>query len=173
MQLRFNLQLWLKIHEYLNDPDERALFLFAQETEYGSATWYPVGQWFLDPENDYDKSSELHVALAPHVMPKVFKTAHDASAAVVEIHGHYWPGDNTHLSAYDVAGLKQLVPQMLWRLPGRPYFALVVGSDSFDGLVWSTPDDARAIEPLQVGLETLAPTGESLDVWQRWLGDPE
>jgi len=173
MQLAFDLDLWLKIHQYLNDADERAVFLFVQAAKPDSAIWRPVEQWFLDPEKDYDESSELHVALAPHVMPQVFKTAHDTSAAVVEIHGHYWPGDHTRFSTYDVAGLEQLVPQMLWRLPGRPYFALVVGSDSFDGLVWSTRDDARVIEPLQLGVDTLAPTGASLAVWQRRPGGSE
>jgi hypothetical protein len=167
MQLRFSSELWQDVHKYLDDPRERALFLFTQEIEVGSDVWQPVDDWFLDPATDYDETSELHVALAPHVMPAVFKRAHDAGAAVVEVHGHYWSGYGTRLSPYDVAGLEELVPQMLWRLPGRPYFALVVGMDSFDGLVWTNRDEALVMQPLLVGSEQLAPTGASIRLWQR------
>ena len=167
MQLGLDPDLWARIHRHLNDPRERAAFLFVQLT--GSESWEPVDEWFLDPSTDYDDSSEEHVALAPHVMPQVFKRAHDAKAAVVEMHGHYWPGLRTRFSPYDIVGLRELVPQMLWRLPGRPYFALVMGAESFDGLVWIDRDQAQTVSPLRVGTDELVPTGASLEVWERCL----
>jgi hypothetical protein len=51
---------------------------------------------------------------------------------------------------------------MTWRLPGRPYTALVLGPDSFDALQWHPDGRVTTIESLIVGEERTAPTGISI-----------
>ena len=59
-------------------------------------------------------------------------------------------------------GLGDWVPHVRWRLPGRPYAALVFGDDSFDGLVWTgETSEAGPVAGLRVADEMLEPTGLS------------
>jgi hypothetical protein len=51
---------------------------------------------------------------------------------------------------------------MAWRLPGRPYIALVLGPDSFDGLVWHDRDRVTELDALVVGHTRLYPTNMSV-----------
>jgi hypothetical protein len=88
--------------------------------------------------------------------------AHEHGNAVVEAHAHDWPGPNTRFSPVDLDGLGELGPHMTWRLPGRPYTALVLGRDSFDALQWHTGGEITTIEALIVDGEHQPPTGLSL-----------
>ena len=164
MRIGLSDDLWKRIHAYLNDSGERVIFLFVTDST-GEGTWSPIDEWFLDVHRDYQISTEMHVALEPDVVPRMVKRAHDLACAVVEIHGHYWPGSATKFSRYDVAGLKELVPHILWRLPARPYFAMVVGVESFDALSWTTSDAPVTVDAVVVGGMPLAPTSRSVAMW--------
>lgn len=55
--------------------------------------------------------------------------------SLIEIHSHV-DQVNAKFSWSDWVGFGEFVPHILWRLPGRPYGALVFTNDSFDGLFW-------------------------------------
>ena len=77
---------------------------------------------------------------------------------MVEAHAHDWPGPSTRFSRTDLDGLQSLGPHMTWRLPGRPYTALVFGPDSFDALQWHPDGRVTAIEALALDGEHTTPT---------------
>jgi hypothetical protein len=170
MRLVLDGPLWARIHNHLDDSTERAIFLFATEVAVGEGTWSVIDSYFLDPARDYQDTGEEHLALADHVVGTVIRQAHQAGAAVIEIHGHYVPGPATRISPYDARGLKELVPHVLWRLPGRPYIAMVVGTESFDGLVWTQAGIPETIDELVIGGATQTPTGRSLAVYRATEG---
>ena len=59
-----------------------------------------------------------------------------------------------------------MAPHVAWRLPGRPYVALVFGQKAFDGLFWSTLERAPSgAVDLVVDGELLPGSGESLHRW--------
>jgi hypothetical protein len=170
MRLVLDGPLWARIHDHLDDATERAIFLFATESPDTEGTWNAVDSYFLDPACDYKDTGEEHLALADHVVGTVIRQAHQAGAAVIEIHGHYVPGPETRISPYDARGLRELVPHVLWRLPGRPYIAIVVGTESYDGLVWTQAGIPEAIEALVIDGAPHAPTGRSLAVYEATVG---
>jgi len=169
MDVTIDVTLWSAIHKHLNDPLERALFLFVRQTDPGGLTWEAADSWFLTSESDYQSVSGEHLALADHIPGEAIKRAHDSETALLEIHGHYGPGQHTRFSAYDIEGLSALVPHVLWRLPGRPYFALVVGRDSVDGLVWLHPRDVSTIGQLHIGHLSISMTGQSERLYSSFL----
>jgi hypothetical protein len=166
MKMEFSRELWNRIHNYLDDTSERAIFLFVIRNG-DEDIWSPIDDWFLDLERDYRGRSSEHVELDPEVIAKVIKRAHDMKCAVVEIHGHYWPGKRTRFSYFDIDGLRELVPIVLWRLPTRPYFALVVGPDSFDALAWVNRDQPIVVDEVVVAGTPQVPTGLSIDLWKK------
>jgi hypothetical protein len=165
MKIRISKSLWDQIHHHLDVTIERAGFLFAKPVESSSNVWQVVDSQLLSENMDYADSSEQHLSLADEVRPLVIKRAHDSETAVIEFHGHYWPGFSTRFSNYDLHGLTEFAPHMLWRLPQRPYFALVIGPQSFDGLVWEVKGNPESLEAIVVGEEELVPTRLSLKNW--------
>ena len=172
MKIWIENDLWERICGYLDTAKERVVFLFVS-TDADSGDWSPIDEWFLDVRSDYGVSEELHVALSPEVLPKVFKRAHDLGAAVLEVHSHPWPGKNTSFSRFDLFQLHELIPQVLWRLPHRPYFALVLGRESFDAIAWEAPNCPVHVEFVKVGHEVLYPTRTSLQVWEEIGLEPD
>jgi hypothetical protein len=96
--------------------------------------------------------------LADHVRPELIQWAHAQGAAIVEAHGHLLPPP-TGFSPTDLRGLTDAVPQLLWRLPGRPYTALVLGTADADALTWHTADQPQLPHNVILGRTPLTPTG--------------
>src|SRR6266511_4407997 len=142
MHLHLTAGQYANLQAYLSDAAERIAFLFTR----------PAGA-----------GPNAHVAeLAEHVRPELIRTAHHNEYAVVEAHAHDWPGARTRLSLTDLDGLGDVGPHMTWRLPGRPYTALVLGPDSFDALQWHPNGEVTTIDALIVDGEHLSPTGLSI-----------
>jgi len=74
--------------------------------------------------------------LADDVRPRVLEWATPTGRSLVEVHAHLGSGQHTSFSPTDLEGLATVVPQMLWRLPGRSYAALVLGNHDLDALFW-------------------------------------
>ncbi len=57
-------------------------------------------------------------------------------------------------------GLQEFVPHARWQLGGRPYAALVVAEDSYDGLAWvDESGNPQAIEIIMIDDKVLDATG--------------
>lgn len=158
MRLYMSIAQYVELRHHLFDAVERVTFLFTRTTENGDAS---VAEVQLLDEHDYQWHHGHGVELADHVRPGLIRTAHANGFAVVEAHAHDWPGPNTRFSNIDLDGLRDLGPHMTWRLPGRPYTALVLGPDSFDALQWLTGGEIATIDALVMDGERMSPTGLS------------
>ena len=85
----------------------------------------------------------------------VIKRAHNLNACLIEFHTHPMPG-GACFSPSDIKGLKELAPQLLWRLKKRPYVAVVVAPDGLDALAW-TSEGVRQVDGILVDARPLLP----------------
>lgn len=166
MRIAFSNEVWTALDGHFDTWAERAAFLFCQRPEgMDGPQWAVRDRWLLDDEADYDDRGEEHLSLSDDIRPRVIRHAHAHNLAVIEAHSHYWTGE-TRFSPYDLRNLHDFAAHMLWRLPARPYTALVLGKDSFDALSW-TPPGAVSTPEITVGGLAHAPTGLSLAHYHR------
>ena len=180
--LHLPYEIYEEILEHLlpeSPASESAGFLFVvpqppeSDTQvYEHIEWYPVHRdGFVD-------RSWYHLELTDETRAYVIKRAHDLRASIVEVHSH--PGSRTAAFSYsDHRGFREFVPHVWWRLKGRPYFAVVVSPDTFDGLAWIVdPTKPQHLDGIVVGNEVLKPTkrssleidGERFDRSTRFFG---
>lgn len=131
-------------------------------TRFVFVNWDPISP------KDFAFRSGYHIELADEVRAKVIKHAHDLKASLVEMHSH----TGTRPAAFspsDMTGFAEFVPHVMWRLQGRPYFAIVVARGSFDGLAWI--DDANTphrLASIVVGNSVFTPTKISPLTWRAY-----
>lgn len=147
------------LREYLDAPVERMAFLLSTADTGG---WTACEVLYLSDETDYAYQTNEGMELADHVRPKVLQSATQSSAGLIEIHSHgptAWPAA---FSRTDLIGLREVAPQMLWRLPERPYIAIVLHDQDADALVW-THRQAPPFAPESIifGQQKMHPTGRS------------
>ena len=95
------------------------------------------------------------------IRAEMIKWAWDEGACLVEAHSHGRAFAPLRFSKFDFSQFEEWVPHVRWRLPERPYFALVSGGDQVDGLAWLS-DRPVAIDAILIdGREAIATTGES------------
>lgn len=164
MIIRMSTDDWDALHDLMDAPGERAGFLFMRPA--GGDVWEVEDRDLLHDQSNYTVGKELHLVLDDGVRPRVIGHAHQGGFAVAEVHGHYWPGDETEFSRYDLRGLQEFAPHMLWRLPARPYASIVLGRDGFDALVWSSRHDVSTLSGIEVGERLFKPTGLSMDQYR-------
>ena len=108
------------------------------------------------------------MGLADEVRPRVLTWATRPDVALVEVHSHGSSSRRTTFSPTDLAGLDEVVPQMLWRLRSQPYTAVVLGGDDLDALSWACRGEPPTVPAVVVlGDRTLTPTGLALNVMTR------
>jgi hypothetical protein len=115
---------------------------------------------------DLEKQCADYLELTDEFRAKVIKKASDANTCLVEAHSHIGQGIAA-FSHTDIMGLRETVPHMQWRLPSRPYVALVFAGETFDALAWQA--NAKIPVPLsrlRVGRRSIRPTNISI---KRWL----
>jgi hypothetical protein len=118
--------------------NEEAAFCFARAVER-RADVYGVIECRRILPGEFEYQSGYHLELGDQTRAEIVKRAHDLNASIVEFHSHIFSGP-PEFSGSDVQGFEETVPHCLWRLKGRPYFAVVVSSGGFDGLAWFTKD---------------------------------
>lgn len=137
---------------------EGAAFLYVVP---GKAGAFECVERFLVPASGFASRSAYHLELSDETRATVIKRAHDLGASLVELHSHVGRG-SARFSPSDLSGFRDFVPHVFWRLKNRPYFAVVMTRNGFDGLVWT--DDPRSPERLrgiQAGQRFITPTGLS------------
>jgi hypothetical protein len=160
MRLHLDRALFNDLLAYLDTNRERVAFLRTTPAGHGCRV-SDVRR--LDDHTDYLDQRVDGAELADHVRPAVLRWAHDNDSGLAEAHWHGRPGPSTAFSRTDHDGLRQLAPHVLWRLPGRPYVALVLGPDSFDAMVWFRPHETTPLDAMVVGDIVHLPTGLSRD----------
>lgn len=121
---------------------EQGGFLLCSATAE-DAVVFTAMQWIPLMPNDYVYHDIDYLEMRDETRARLIKSAHDARAALVEVHSHPWPRPAC-FSPADLQGLAEFVPHIRWRLKQRPYGALVFGTTSFDGLAWQG-DDSQPI----------------------------
>ncbi len=144
---------------------EQAAFLFCRTVRHGDDAALEVIDTAFLQSADFAAQYGDYIELTDACRISLIKRAHALGAALAEFHSHPgpWPAA---FSPSDRSGLRETVPHMRWRLPRRPYLAVVAAPSGFDALFW--PDGAEQPEPLagiRVGTDLHLPTNASLEGW--------
>lgn len=175
--MRTTIQLPPGLHERLvrhllpAEPDgEEAAFLFARVERFaGHVQLQVIGEHFV-VSNEFRVRTLEYLYLDEEILQAVIKRAHDLGCAIVEAHSHpYHRPGAACFSPYDRQGLAEVVPHVMWRLPDRPYVALVVAPEGFDALVWHERGAPPAtVDELLDAERSLRPTGYTLRYFANW-----
>lgn len=140
------------------DPIEEVAFLFARQETSSDEERLRTVDWHPVPPEGFESRSAFHLDLGDHARAAAIKRAHDLGASIVEFHSHTgtWPAA---FSPSDLAGFREFVPHVWWRLKSRPYAAVVVTKTGFDALAWiEGPDLPLRLTALESGGSILRPT---------------
>jgi hypothetical protein len=132
---------------------------------------FELGEWIAIPSEGFEFQSSYHVTLTDETIAMVLGRATAVERSLVEVHSHL--GDaGAEFSPSDIIGLREWVPQMRWRLRGRPYAAMVWEEESFDALAWIETTGAEQVGTITVnGGKAMAATGLTLAEPRRQEGN--
>ena len=144
---------------------EQGAFLFASPKGDGEMEVVDIA---LLKENQFAAQSSCHLQLRDETLQAMIVRAHMSNTALVEAHSHPCSrGPRVRFSPFDLEGLAETGPHMAWRLPGRPYVALVFGRDAFDSLYWEGRDRSpRGCADLVVAGRLLRASRQSERAWR-------
>ncbi len=144
------------------DEREHGAFLFAKPEAQGLLEVVDVE---LLQSDHFESQSFGYLELREGALQEMILRAHQSETALIEAHSHPFSIGRVSFSPFDEDGLREVAPHVVWRLPGRPYVALVFGRKTFDGLFWSKAGEPSGAVDLVVDGEVLSSTGESLRRW--------
>lgn len=148
---------------------EQAAFLFGKFNETSGNVSVIDDRLLL--ACDFEVQTADYLELCESARAELIKQAHDLNACLIEVHSHPWSW-TAKFSRFDFRGLRETVPQLLWRLRMRPYIAVVVAIETFDALVWDARSEAPStLDQVVVGELTLSPTNLSVLDWRRFEDD--
>lgn len=151
-------ELWAHLLRGQSTPEEAAFVFATREPDRGDDQ-YRYLEWFPVPSEGFATRSPVHFELTDEVRARAIKRAHDLGASLVEFHSHTgpWPAA---FSPTDIAGFREFVPHVWWRLKGRPYIAVVVAPSGFDAGLWVTgPEAVTGLDGIVTESELLRPSG--------------
>jgi hypothetical protein len=131
--------------------NEEAAFLFVRPDDQMPAVFACI-DWVPVTSDGFAVQLPYHFELTDETRAEVIKRAHDLRASVVEVHSHLslW---KPQFSPSDWSGFQEIVPHLWWRLKARPYIAIVVNREGFDGLVWLSGDASTPIRLERIDVE--------------------
>ena len=143
---------------------ESAAFIFAAFHEANQSLVLKAQDYLLVEQDGFKAQHDDFIELSDESRIAIIKKAHQTNTALVELHSH--PFSSPWAAAFSLAdmnGFGETVPHMWWRLPGRPYAAIVVSPCGFDSLVWlKDPHSPECLTALCVDNELQKPTGLTL-----------
>lgn len=143
---------------------ECAAFIFVEFQKVDYLLTLRAQDFFLVGQDGFKAQFDDYIELSDETRISIIKKAHQTNTALIELHSH--PFNSPWAAAFSLAdmnGFEETVPHMWWRLPSRPYAAIVVSPCGFDSLVWLK--DPRSPEPLtalRVDGELMRPTNMTL-----------
>lgn len=145
---------------------ESAAFLFVETRQSKNEIALIAQDFILVGSEGFKAQFDDFIELSDEARVSIIKQAHRTNTALVELHSH--PFNGRYAAAFSVAdltGFEETVPHMWWRLPNRPYAAIVVAPCGFDSLVWvKSPHAPEPLTALRVGDSLLKPTHMTLGV---------
>ena len=156
-------------HLLPDEPEaEQAAFLFARPDATDGQLRLHVIDHYLVPSDEFRIRTLGHLDLLEETHERMIKRAHDLEAGIIEMHSHpYTTHGAACFSLSDRNGLADVVPHVMWRLPGRPYAAIVIAPEGLDALVWHKRGaEPRTVDAVLDGGRLLRPTGRTLKT--RW-----
>ena len=145
---------------------EHGAFLFASPAGKGELEVIDIAM--LKPD-DFVAQTAYYLELHDDALQKMIVRAHRTNTALIEAHSHpFTRGPRVCFSPFDCEGLSDVGPHVSWRLPGRPYIAMVFGQDAFDSLYWEGRERrARGSVDLLVSGQLLRASRESERFWKQ------
>lgn len=147
------------------DGDEEAAFVFADSSVETGGVRLRYSEHRLVPPCGFAERSAYYLELTDEERAGAIRRAHDSDKVLIELHSHPFQG-RAGFSPSDVAGLREFVPHVRWRLRKKPYAALVVARSSFDALTWVGEGPDPVSLSCDVNGKELRPTGESRRSWR-------
>lgn len=141
---------------------EEGAFLHSYIVQTANTRILSVMEMTLLPASAFLSRSSYYLELKDDARASVMKRAHELNAVLVEVHSHPLQ-QQAKFSPSDLSGFETFVPYVNWRLPGRPYIAIVNAIDSFDALVWEWSGAMpQSLDGLSVDGRRYFPTGNTL-----------
>jgi hypothetical protein len=144
--------------------NESAAFMFAEFEESNNSLVLKAKDYLLIGPEGFAAQHDDYIELSNETRISIIKKAHQTNTALIELHSH--PFDSYRSAAFsraDMIGFSETVPHMFWRLPARPYVAIVVSPRGFDSLVWlKDPISPAQLTALRVDGKQLLPTNMTL-----------
>jgi hypothetical protein len=159
MPAEVHSQIWSHLFSDEHGREQAAFMFVRMDAE--ETTLFRFVEWMPILAGGFEYRSSAYIELTDDSRATVIKRAHDLGCSLVELHSHTgpWPAA---FSWSDIDGFREFVPHVRWRLKGRPYFAVVVANDGFDGFVWmNDAHDPVPISGLYAGSALLVATGLS------------
>ena len=143
-----------------HDIEHSGFILASQQEGTGDLT---ADEWHPCEVDDYEFQSAYHIELKAALYSSIIKLAHENNYAIIELHSHLHQ-ESVHFSPTDWAGLNELVPRVMWRLPDRPYVAIVVSTSGYDALLWNKKNTSpEALSAILCNGKQLIPTNISIN----------
>ena len=148
----------------LNADRESAAFLFAEMSCSDSTIVMKARDYCLVDKSGFKVQRDDFIELSDEMRISIIKKAHMTRTALIELHSHPFSGQwAAAFSIADMMGFKETVPHMWWRLPGRPYAAIVAAYNGFDALIWhENPHQPENVTSLRVADKVFKPTNRTL-----------
>lgn len=142
--------------------EEQAAFLYAAASVATNELYLRAVDSYMLAPRDFDAQHADYLEITDECKSRLIQHAHQHQLSLVELHSHPGPW-RAAFSDYDLRGLDDTVPHMLWRLKGRPYAAIVVAHTGFDAMVWTGKGEpARALTGLVADGQRMLPTNLTL-----------
>ena len=156
------------LYSHLFPPDgycEEAGFLYCKLDIHESERVLTVQEMDLLAPTAFSTRSPYYLELSSESRSQVMKRARHLDAVLAEVHSHPHQ-QRAEFSPRDVSGFDPFLRYVRWRLPGKPYAALVHGGVTFDALVWEPEGTIPGpLQTLLVDDTYYTPTGLTLENW--------
>lgn len=157
-----NVAVTLRHHLFRNHLEQGA-FLFAEVKQNLLGMHLFVKDFYLVPADGWEVQEDVYLQMKDSERAKIMKMARDKNLSAIDCHSHPRAADNVWFSPSDVAGINEFAQYAKWKLPGKPFAAMVWGEKSVDAVLWYG-DFARGQRVHKIKIagtptKTMAPTG--------------
>ena len=151
-------KVWAHLLGGSQEPESAGFIFVVPGSQDDDIKVFEYVEWYPVPPDGFVERSWYHLELTDEIRARVIKRSHDLGASIVEFHSHAG-SQPAAFSPTDHRGFREFVPHVWWRLGKKPYFAVVVTQNDFDGLAWILdPKKPQHIDGIAVADKVLKPT---------------